>query len=272
MTSADHPAHEATAAIARQFLAARQAARGLAAYPGALPATLAQAYAIQDYAIAAQEKAVAGWKVGRILPPDSASWGAERLAGPILADTIVEATAGAPGLIFADGFGAAEAEFLLRIGAPPERDKMHFSLAESWALVDAVHIGIEIASSPFTGINSHGPAVTISDFGNNNGLLIGPAIADFGDADLTGQTVSLSIDGAVVGTGQAAAFPDGIVGALRFLLENLAQRAIPLPAGTWVSSGAITGVHPVRVGQHVTADFGPFGRVGCVIEAQSPAR
>jgi 2-keto-4-pentenoate hydratase len=52
-----------------------------------------------------------------------------------------------------------------------------------------------------------------------------------------------AIDGEVVGTGRARGFPDGAIGAARFLFELLAQRAIPLEAGQWISSGAVTGVH-----------------------------
>ena len=48
---------------------------------------------------------------------------------------------------------------------------------------------------------------------------------------------------------------------------NLASRGIDISAGTWVSSGAITGVHPVAPGQRVEAVFGMHGSVYCTIEA-----
>jgi 2-keto-4-pentenoate hydratase len=40
-----------------------------------------------------------------------------------------------------------------------------------------------------------------------------------------------------------------------------------VPAGTWVSTGAVTGVHPVRPGQNVVARFGDHLAVSCSIEA-----
>ena len=55
--------------IAGRFLAARRAAAGLDAYPGDFPATLDEAYAIQDAAIASWGRPVIGWKVGRVHPP-----------------------------------------------------------------------------------------------------------------------------------------------------------------------------------------------------------
>ena len=50
-------------------------------------------------------------------------------------------------------------------------------LAEAADLIGAVHAGIEVASSPLGRINELGPIAVISDFGNNNGLVIGPEIA-----------------------------------------------------------------------------------------------
>src|SRR3546814_7772641 len=66
---------------------------------------------------------------------------------------------------------------------------------EATAHIDMVHLGIEIASSPLPTINDLGPTVTISDFGNNNGLVIGPAIADWRGADIADWPVSLLING-----------------------------------------------------------------------------
>jgi 2-keto-4-pentenoate hydratase len=129
---------------------------------------------------------------------------------------------------------------------------------------------VEIASSPFVGINDMGPAVTISDFGNNNGLLIGPAVPSWRDNTYADQEVITSIDGAPVGKGSASAFTFGAIGSVRFLLENLARRNIPIETGWWISTGAVTGVHPIRPGQEVKMDFGPLGALHCSIGTQEP--
>ncbi|WP_353051191.1 fumarylacetoacetate hydrolase family protein [Sphingobium sp. V4] len=257
-------------AIAKGFLSARRAAQGLADYPGTVPDTLTEAYAIQDAALARVEDRVAGWKVGRILPPLSDQYGSDRLAGPILARTVAAIESHTRGLVFADGFGAIEAEFLFRIGKTPPAGMTHFTLEEAADHVDAVHIGVEIASSPFVGINAMGPAVTVSDFGNNNGLLIGPAVPDWTSGAYAEQSVTTRIDGTEVGTGAASAFSHGALGSVRFLLENLASRGIAIQSGWWVSTGAVTGVHPVRPGQEVEMDFGPLGTLHCRIDAQEP--
>lgn len=257
-------------AIAQHFLDARRSATGFADYPGTVPATLDDAYAIQAVALSHMRDPIAGWKVGRILPPVSERFGADRLAGPIFASTVFPADDDSRGLVFADGFGAVEAEFLFRIGTPPAPSQTHFTLEEAASYVDAVHIGIEIASSPFQGINQHGPAVTISDFGNNNGMLIGPAIHDWQSGAYADQRVVTRIDGEEVGVGTASAFANGAIGSVSFLLQNLIARGIAIEAGWWVSTGAVTGVHPCRPGQSVETDFGPYGTLHCTIEAQPP--
>lgn len=255
--------------IAAAFVAARRAARGLPDYPGDAPTTLADAYAIQDRAVALRGGSVAGWKVGRIGPPRDAELGVNRLAGPIFAGTVTHADAPAMP-VFAEGFAAAEAEFLLRIGHAPDPAKTDYTMEEAAALIDAVHVGIEIASSPFPGINACGPLVTISDFGNNHGLVIGDAIADWRQSGLLDWPVTLTIDGVEAGAATARTMLDGPIGAARFLFECLAARGIALHPGQWISSGAITGVHPVSPGAQVTATFGTM-TVSCSIEAARPS-
>lgn len=251
-------------AIAQAFVAARRARQGFADYPGAMPQTLEEAYAIQSRAIALFGKPVAGWKVGRVPDALVAQFGANRLAGPIFADSIVWAEDGqVPEMgIFRDGFGAAEAEYLVKLGPLPGDFDRAWTNEEVLPYVAELRVGIEIASSPFAGINGHGPAVTVSDFGNNNGLLIGYRISF--EEDFLGAPVSLTIDGEVAGTGTASAMLDGPIGAVRFLFER-AAKGLPLAEGQWISTGAVTGVHPVEAGAKVEAQFGSDMRVRCTI-------
>ena len=258
------------ATIAGRFLAARRAARGLPDYPGPLPQTLEAAYAVQDAAIAAWGRPVLGWKVGRIPAPLVETFEADRLAGPIFAaETARDGTA--PEMpVFDDGFVAGEAEFLLRLRSTPPQDQDRFTLEETADLIDAVHVGIEIASSPLATINALGPTAVISDFGNNNGLVIGPAIPDWRTSGFEDWRVATRIDGVEAGSGRAAAFPDGALGAARFLLELMAKRGIRLEPGQWISSGAVSGVHDAAAGQTVEADFGEHFAVRCGLTAARP--
>lgn len=255
-------------AVAAAFVAARREKRALATYPGQMPADLATAYAIQDAALAIDGRTVAGWKVGRINPPDDARLASNRLAGPIFADSVVTPGAGqVPAMpVFAEGFAAAEAEFLLHVaagwnGTVPDDD------AATRALLDRVHIGIEVASSPYPGINDDGPPVTVSDYGNNYGLVVGAPLVGWQDIDFASIPVGLAIDGVGVGAATTATMLDGPLGAVRFLLGNLAARGIAASGGLWISTGAVTGVHPVVPGQQVRASFVGHGDVACTIVA-----
>lgn len=255
--------------IAGRFLDARRAATGLDSYPGALPDSLDAAYAIQDEAIRRWARPVVGWKVGRVHPPLSERFGANRLAGPIF-DQVPAAGTPVAMPVFDRGFAAGEAEFLLRIGATPPAGRTEFTLSEAAGLIDAVHIGIEIASSPLGAINDIGPMAVISDFGNNNGLVVGPAIPDWRTSGFEDWPVETLIDGLPVGAGRARDFPDGAIGAARFLFELMARRGIALAPGQWISSGAVTGVHAAKPGQLVETRFDGRLTVACRLAAAAP--
>ncbi|MDZ4364268.1 2-keto-4-pentenoate hydratase [Brevundimonas sp.] len=258
------------AAIARAFVEARRSGQAVTVYPGAIPASMEAAYAIQDQAIALWPDRIAGWKLGRIPSPFAERYGAGRLAGPIFADNVWPVTgaemafAAIPG-----GFAAVEAEYVLELGeAAPVRDD--WTVAEAASLIATVRIGVEIAGSPFAGINDHGPTVTASDFGNNAGLFLGGEVADWRER-LADLTCEVRIDGAVIGTGGAAMIPGGPIASLAFLLNTLTRRGRRLEAGQLISTGAATGVHAIAIGQSAVADFGADGRIACVAVAAGGA-
>lgn len=246
--------------IARAFLAARAEKTPLTLYPGAMPQTMAVAYAIQSAAIDFDGRRIGGWKVGRIAPDLVERYGGERIAGPIFADEIAADGAAMP--VYAEGFAAAEAEVLLCLGDVGDRNHDIESVRKC---ITDVRTGIEIASSPFPDINRHGPAVTASDYGNNKGLVLGPPIANWRDRDLITMPVEMTIDGNRVGAATMETMLDGPFGSALFLIRHLRARGIAIAPGTWVSAGAITGVHEVAVGQRAEALFDGKIRVGCSI-------
>lgn len=247
--------------IARAFVEARRSGRAIDAYPGVPPTTLAQAYAIQDAALELWDRPVGGWKVGKINSPLDKSLGANRLVGPAFEDSILDLRDG-PAItpVFAGGFAAAEAEFMLRL-APRSGASVPKNNEEAMEWVDTIRLGIEIASSPYRFINRDGPCVTISDHGNNFGLVLGQEVPRAQWSSLDTIEVKLETNGEVLGVATTATMLDGPFGALRFLLQNLVSRGIPLRNGWWVSSGAITGVHDVIPGDRVTATFADLGTV-----------
>lgn len=232
------------------FVRARLAARPLPAYPGVLPSTLAEAYAIQNRAIDLWPDTVAGWKIGRINPPWDGPLGTDRLAGPIFSSQVSHSY-GSPVdcYIFAGGFGAVEGELVIVAGEDAPPGKVHWNLQEAAEISGSVHLAAEIASSCFAGINDHGPLVTISDFGNNNGLILGQEITGWRDTSPAVWKMRTLIDGKEAGRADAASIPGGPLESFRQLLEISAARGLPLRKGMFASTGAVTGVHVATPGQ-----------------------
>ena len=79
------------------------------------------------------------------------------------------------------------------------------------------------------------------------------------------------IDGYSVGHGGASSITGGLLGALAFALGRCARRGMPLRAGMLVTTGAATGIHDIRVGQHAQGDFGSWGAIECHAAAATPA-
>lgn len=251
--------------IAGSFVAARQAAQALPNFPGDLPPDLKTAYDVQDLAISLWPDTVAGWKIGRVTPHQVAALGADRLAGPIFERLVWRARPGeqVEFPVYENGFAAVEAEYVFRIGkdAPPE--KTQWSAAEAADYVGAMHVGVETAGSPLATINDLGSTVVVSDFGNNHGLILGPEVKNWRAQLTQGLSCETFIEGASVGAGGASAAPDGPLDALAFLLGHLAQRGRPLKKGQLVSTGAVTGVHDIRIGQHSRVSFNGSGDILC---------
>lgn len=253
-----------TDGIAAALVAARRARRALDGFPGPMPASMAEAYRIQDAGLSIWDDEVAGWKIGLVGPHLREALKAERLAGPIFRKDVREAKPGVAVVfpVFAGGFAAVEGEFIFRMGADAPAGKTAWTDDEAAALVASVHMGVETAGSPMRMINDLGPTVVSSDFGNNFGVIVGAAIENW-RSRMDGVAVSTAIEGKVVGTGGAQALPGGPMAGLRFLLAHLAERGRPLRKGQLVSSGAITGVHDIVAGQSSVITFEGCGAIEC---------
>ena len=258
-----------TDSIVEAFLQARRSAKALPAYPGAVPPTLDEAYRCQELAISRWPDRVAGWKVARIPPAWHAQYPAERLIGPAFARNVRYAQPGevieCP--VFSGGFAAVEAELVISLGADAPPERVEWTLDEAAELVGALHVGVEIASSPLATLNELGSGAVISDFGNNWGVVVGPSVADWRSIDEI--PAATFIDDAFVGRGTAFV-RQGALGALAFTLALCARRGRPLRQGDVISTGMITGVHDVRVGQQSRHVFEGCGEVSCRIVRAQP--
>jgi 2-keto-4-pentenoate hydratase len=258
--------------VAQQFVSARLKAAALPEFPGQLPADLAAAYAVQDAAIDLFPDQIAGWKIGKIPPAHEAKLGAKSLAGPVFRKD-VRYPAGNAAVeygLFVGGFAAVEAEYMFEIGEDAPVGKNTYTTVEAAALVKRLICGIETAGSPLATINVIGPLAVVSDFGNNNGLIVGPEVPNWRDRVMSELTCETFIDGKSVGTGNAANVPGSPVQSLRFVAELCARRGRPLKAGMLISTGAITGIHDVVPGQLARVEFKGLGAISCVASPLKP--
>lgn len=245
-------------AISDALISARRNIALLPEFPAILPETLEAAYAVQSRSIAQWNDIVVGWKVGGVPPAYLDRFSDKRLVGPIFKKNTVYAQQGAPSVMSVfPGFAAVEGEFVFSIGETPQQDKMY--------------IGVEIASSPLHEINDMGPVAVICDFGNNGGLILGPEIENWQSLNPEPFEVKTEIDGQIVGTKIINPFPGDGLEALAFMRHHAAKNGMALPVGTYISSGAITGVHACKAGAKSTVDFGPFGTLKIELVAAKKA-
>ncbi|WP_386340259.1 2-keto-4-pentenoate hydratase [Xanthomonas citri pv. citri] len=260
----------ALSAIAQRFVEARRAGASLPDFPGQIPDDLFTAYQVQDIAISQWHDHVVGWKVGYIAAERRDASGDERLLGPIFSRKVWNATGGTTEFpIFVGGFGAVEAEYVLMLGADAPADQTHFTPEQAAELPATLFIGVEIASSPLATINQLGPRVVISDFGNNNGLILGPEVTDWLARDEAALTAQTLIDEKVVGTGGATTLPGGLGAAYAFALSRSAQRGRPLKRGDLIATGNATGIHDIEVGQRALIRFAGIGDISCTAVSAS---
>lgn len=259
------------ASIADRFVLARRRGAALPGFPGAIPPDLETAYRVQDLAIAQWPDRLVGWKVGYIAPERRDVSGDERLLGPMFARALWNATGDIVEVpVFEGGFAAVEAEYVLRLEADAPADKHAWTPEEAAALPATLWLGIEIASSPLATINALGPCVVVSDFGNHNGLVLGPQIPDWRARDEAALVAETWIDGERVGIGGASRLPGGLRAAYAFALARSARRGRPLKAGELIATGNATGIHDIRVGQQAQVRFAGLCDIACRARAAIP--
>ena len=252
------------AAIAASFVAARRQGSALDAFPGDIPGDLVTAYQVQDLAIANWPDTVVGWKVGYIAAERRDGSGDERLLGPIFSRQLWNATGSStPIPVFVGGFAAVEAEYVLRLDADAPAGKLDWTPEEAAALPATLFTGVEVASSPLATINQLGPRVVVSDFGNNNGLVLGPQIPAWTTLDESSLLAQTWVGDLHVGSGGAGHLPGGLRAAFAFALSRSARRGRPLKAGDYIATGNATGIHDITAGQQARVDFAGHARLDC---------
>ena len=245
------------------------AAEALLDYPGTIPTTLNTAYAYQDRAIALWPDHVAGWKVGRIGPPWHRSVRGRTGHRP----HVFSAPRGirlAPPRRWSNSRCSRAASRPSRPNSCSGSGRMRnpTKCTGSARRGGGARLGLPRRDRgqravPLAAINELGPTVVVSDFGNNAGLLLGPAIPQWRRRPFESLTCETFIDDVCVGQGGAASLPGGPLAAVAFALGRCARRGLPMKAGYVISTGAATGIHEIRIGQTARVKFDGLAELLC---------
>jgi len=223
-----------SSAISEKLIAARKTCTPLAEFPGTLPDTPEEAYQVQDQCISGWDDELVGWKVAGLKAELHDEFKAKRQSGPVFKKNLQISNGEdhilAP--VYAQGFAAIEAEFVILLG--------------------------DVSSLPTSNLTEQD---AIKDFGNNNGVIVGPEIKNWQEIDLSTINVSVKIGGEEVGKANTKPSLDGPLGAVTYLIEHLAQRGHDIKPGTYISSGAITGAHQADVNIASEVTFEGIGTI-----------
>jgi 2-keto-4-pentenoate hydratase len=223
------------------------------------PRTRKDAYAIQARLEDFSAAPLFGWKIAATSAAGQRHINVDGpLAGRILAEKVVEA--GSAVSLAANRMRVAEPEFAFRLGADIVPRAKPYSIDETMAAVEALHIAIELPDSRYADFCAVGAEQLIADSSCANLFALGPRVeADWRHADLAAHAVSARIVGGMENSGTGANVLGDPRVALRWIVNELSSLDIGMRAGQIVTTGTCVVPLPIRPGDRVVADFGAFG-------------
>jgi 2-keto-4-pentenoate hydratase len=231
-----------------------------------LPKSVAEAYAIQQQIVALSGHACRGFKVG------STSLEAQRLlgtdepgAGVLLAPYVFESPAAVR--LVPGHMPAVEGEFAFKLGRDLPPRMTPYTLAEVAEAAAELAGAIEVVGTRFAGgLAGKGRLLTTADCGVNIALVMGAWRAYAGWPDLKSHQVSMTINGALRGSGTGDRALGHPMNVLHWLANKQSAAGRGLKAGEIISTGTCTGVDVVHPGDRARADFGTLGVVAIDFE------
>jgi 2-keto-4-pentenoate hydratase len=159
-----------------------------------------------------------------------------------------------------------ECEFFCTLAEDlPARDQP-WTMEEVSAAIGAVHAGIEVAECRFPSRALPPLPAILADGSASGRYVFGGAIADWRDG-LACIEVRLEVDGREIRRGTGADVMGDPLRPLLWLAEERRRFGDGLRAGETISTGSMTGMLPIRPGQHVRARFGDSASVEIDFEA-----
>jgi 2-keto-4-pentenoate hydratase len=238
---------------ARLLLDAHAARRQFVAGADPAPASLDDAYRIQDRVLAAlgPGRRPTAWKVS---PPRP---GFGSVASPIPADRVLRS----PAAVRAASYNVVgiEAEVAFRLGRDLAPRAAPYSAAEIADAVAEALVAIELVDTRLANREQAPMLWNLADFQSNGALVVGGGRRDWRGHDFRAQRVELLVDGAAR-KDAVGAYPGGDPFApLPWIAAHCAARCGGLRAGDVVTTGSWTGLEFVGAGAEVVARFPGIG-------------
>ncbi|HEY7608973.1 MAG TPA: fumarylacetoacetate hydrolase family protein [Alphaproteobacteria bacterium] len=243
------------------LIAARGDHRRLDAFPPTCrPQTFEDGHAIQEAFVKAWSVPVAGYKIGCTSAETQKLLGSP---GPFPGRVFAPVLLKSPAKVAAKAFHrlGIEPEFAFTMARDLPARAAPYTREEAAAAVAALHGAIELVDSRWTDWFKVGVASIVADNGANGGLVLGPEVSDWRKIDLSRAKATLRFDDKFIAEGTGAAVLGNPLEALVWLANHLRARGYGLKAGDAVTTGTVASVHFAEPGMHVTADFGPIGKV-----------
>ena len=228
---------------AQALLEVRRGGAAIAALPaGCEPASLADAYAIQDEVIR-HLSPVAGWKIAP-LADDSGLWCAPLHRDGVLASPTIDGrTLRKPGV---------EVEIAFRMTRDLAAGTSGRALCDAMELVPLY----EVLSPRFVDLTSAPFFSNIADGYGSRAISLGAPIADWAGTDRSSLHISIVVDGETIDSFGYGARLDMAIGLMERFARRFEGRADVMRKNMVVTTGAMRFFAP---GRRIVADYGPFG-------------
>ena len=244
--------------LATRLWNARRDGKDAEVRPGDDGLSIEDAYRLQQSYVRISGERRTGWKVGATNAPMQENLGlSEPFAGPLLEGTTLPSpttcalVAGQPAIV--------EVEFVFRMGADytPDDSGSSDALADA---VDAVCAGIEVAGMRFPeSMGRPSAALLVADASANIALVHGEPVPGWREFDLAGHEAHLRINGERVDGGTGGKVLGNPINSLAWLAGFLSGQGLSLQRGDLITTGTVTDMRPVEIGDEVVADFGRLG-------------
>ncbi|HUY80236.1 MAG TPA: hypothetical protein VMU92_00730 [Acidobacteriaceae bacterium] len=240
---------------AEVLLKARREVKPIHKLPESLrPSSLEEAYALQDI-VAEAMRNIGGWKVGAPSPNATPLfgpmplWGGFAKSGSRISPTFKRLR----GI-------EAEIAFCLGKDLPPRSEP--YSRQEVVDAIASAHPAIELLESAYADPDAVDRLSMIADLQMNGGFVYGTAYAGWKTCDLTQESATVAIDGAVRFEGKASN-PAGtdLLRLVTWLANDGSERTGGLKSGQWITTGSWSGKTFANPGSTASIRFSNFGSV-----------